>query len=80
MKRWWRQRQNRIDMAVLGSMLMGDTYFAEIWQRIGGSSARIIVALDRFEREGRVMSAWARQRSGELQRRYFLANTRREER
>lgn len=72
----WPRRQARTEAAVLGAMMLGDSYFTEIWHRLGGGAGIIVYTLNKLEAEGRITSGWARQPSAvEPRRRYFLKET-----
>lgn len=51
---WFQRRHNRMDMAVFGALLAGDSFFMDIQRRIGGGSSTIYPALDRLVRRGMV--------------------------
>jgi Predicted transcriptional regulators len=69
---WLGRRRARANMAVFGCLLRGDIYFIDIWDRIGGGSGGVILALDRLSRQGLVWSAFVEQPSGPPRRRYGL--------
>jgi hypothetical protein len=52
LQRLHEQRKTRSDMAVIGLIASGVHGVTEMWQQIGGSVARIYLALDRLERAG----------------------------
>lgn len=49
---------------MLGCLLAGDIYVVDMWGRIGGSSGRIHLAVDRLKQQGLVWSAWVDQPPG----------------
>lgn len=69
-----RRRERRYDRAyaaVLGRLLLGDTYALDIWKRIGGSSGDVYVALARLENQGLAASKLVEQPGGGPPRRRY---------
>lgn len=71
-RNWLRRRRNRRDLAVVGALATGSVYALDMWDRMGGSSGGIYLALDRLERAGYVLADWAEQPAGSRRRIYRL--------
>ncbi len=50
------RRRERVKAAVLGRLLLGDRFTADIWRKIGGSSGDVYVALAQLEAAGVIES------------------------